>query len=81
MRLHPDIQAILDVMNAISSPPAHEVPVAQARAAHVSEAERLSGPGEPVAEVRDVTVPGAGGDVHPGQHGQHGRRGPRTNGP
>jgi len=63
VRLHPDIQAILDVMNAISSPPAHEVPVAQARAAHVSEAERLSGPGEPVAEVRDVTVPGAGGDV------------------
>jgi acetyl esterase/lipase len=61
--LHPEIQAILDVMNAAPGPPDHEVPVAEARAAHVAETAELSGPGEPVAEVRDVRVPAAGGDV------------------
>ncbi len=50
-------------MNAMPGPPAHEVPVAAMRAAHVAEAERLSGPGEPVADVRDIVVPGPGGDV------------------
>ena len=44
-------------MNALPGPPAHEVPVAEARAGHIAEAEQLSGAGEPVAEVRDVTVP------------------------
>ena len=44
-------------------PAAIEVPVAQARAAHEAETAALSGPGEPVAEVRDIAVPGAGGDV------------------
>jgi acetyl esterase len=63
VRLHPDIQEILDGMNALPGPAADEVPVAAMRAGHVAEAERLSGPGEPVAEVRDVGVPGAGGEV------------------
>jgi acetyl esterase/lipase len=65
--LHPEIQAVLDTMNAISdppAPPAHEVSVAEARAAHAAETEWLCGPGEPVAEVRDVAVPGPGGDIH-----------------
>ena len=50
-------------MNAAAGPPAHEVPVEEARAAHSAESERLCGPVEPVAEVRDVTVPTAGGDL------------------
>ena len=50
-------------MNAVPGPPAHLVPVEEARAAHVAETERLCGPGEPVAEVRDITVPTAGGDL------------------
>ncbi len=50
-------------MNAVPGPPAHEVPVEEARAAHAAETERLCGPGEPVAEVRDLTVPSAGGDI------------------
>jgi acetyl esterase/lipase len=61
--LHPEIQAVLDEMNAAPGPPAHEVPVAEARAAHTAETARLCGPAEPVAEVRDVHVPGPGGDV------------------
>jgi acetyl esterase len=39
------------------------VPIEEARAAHAAETERLSGEGEPVAEVRDLTVPSAGGEL------------------
>jgi acetyl esterase len=39
------------------------VPVEQARAEHSAETELLSGPGEPVAEIRDVHVPTAGGEL------------------
>jgi len=41
----------------MAGPPAHEVPVEQARAGHEAETEHLSGPGEPVAEVRDLEIP------------------------
>jgi acetyl esterase len=61
--LHPEIQAVLDGMNAVPGPPAHEVPVAEARAAHAAETELLSGPPEPIAVVRDAVVPGPGGDI------------------
>ncbi len=61
--LHPEIQVILDAMNAEPGPPAHEVPVEEARAGHLAESAELCGVGEPVAEVRDVRVPGPGGDV------------------
>jgi acetyl esterase len=63
VQLRPEIQEILEGMNAMPGPPPHEVPVAAARAAHIAEAERLSGPGEHVDEVRDVMVAGPGGDV------------------
>jgi acetyl esterase len=62
--LHPEIQAVLDQMNADTGPPAHEVPVAEARAAHAAETAWLCGPGEPVADVRDAIVPGPGGGIH-----------------
>ncbi len=52
--LTPEIQAVLDDMNAAPGPPPHEIPVDQARANHAEEAARLCGEGEPVAEVRDV---------------------------
>jgi acetyl esterase len=61
--LQPDIQAQLDRMNAAPGPPADQVPVEEARAAHNADAERLCGPGEPVAEARDVIIPTAGGDL------------------
>ncbi len=43
-------------MLALAGPAAHEVPVDQARAGHAAETRELSGPGEDVAEVRDVSV-------------------------
>jgi len=63
VRLHPEIQPIVAEMNAAPGPPAHEVPVEEARAAHRAETEWLCGPGEPVADVRDVHVPSPAGEV------------------
>jgi acetyl esterase len=61
--LDPAIQAVLDGMLAAPGPPAHEMPIDQARAAHVAESEELGGPPEPVAEARDLEIPGPGGDI------------------
>jgi acetyl esterase len=61
--LDADIQTQLDAMNGAPGPPAHEIPFNQARAGYVSETERLCGPGELVAEVRDLAIPGPGGAI------------------
>jgi acetyl esterase len=61
--LEPGIQRILDDMNAVEGPPAHEVPIEQARAGHEQETAELSGPGDLVAEVQELRVPAAGGVV------------------
>ena len=50
-------------MLALGGTPAHEVPVDQARAGHEAETEHLSGPGEPVAEVRDLEIDAPGGPI------------------
>ena len=61
--LDPEIQPIVDMMEAAEGPPPHLVPIAQARAAHDRESALLSGPGEEVADVRDVEAPGPGGPI------------------
>ena len=61
--LDPGVQKILDGMNALEGPPAHEVPIEQARAGHEQETEQLSGPGEDVGEIRDVELPSASGPI------------------
>jgi len=50
-------------MLAMDGPPAHEVPVDQARAGHEAETINLSGPGEEVAEVRDLEIPAPAGAI------------------
>ena len=50
-------------MLALTGPPPHEVPVDQARAGHEAETEHLSGPGEPVAEVRELEIPSPSGPI------------------
>jgi acetyl esterase len=50
-------------MLAIAGPPAHEVPVDQARAGHEAETKEMSGPGEPVAEVRELEIESAAGTI------------------
>jgi acetyl esterase len=61
--LAPGIQKVLDGLNALEGPPAHEVPIEQARAGHEQETAQLSGPGEEVGEVRDVEVAGTAGPI------------------
>jgi acetyl esterase len=50
-------------MLAFAGPPAHEVPVDQARAGHEAETRELSGEGEQVASVEDRELPGPGGPI------------------
>jgi len=50
-------------MLAMDGPPAHEVPVDQARAGHEAETINMSGPGEEVAEVRDLEIPAPAGAI------------------
>jgi len=61
--LDPEIQAIVEMIEAAPGPPAHLVPIAQARAAHDRESALLSGAGEEVAEVRELDVPGPAGPI------------------
>jgi len=61
--LDPEIQPIVDLMEAAPGPPAHEIPVAQSRATHDRETAVMSGPGEAVADVREHAVPGPGGPI------------------
>jgi acetyl esterase len=56
--MEPGIQKVLDGMNALEGPPAHEVPVEQARAGHEQETQQLAGPGEEVGEVEDLELAG-----------------------
>jgi acetyl esterase len=53
-----ELQEILDAWAADPGPPAHEVPVEQARRAHLAETEYLAGEGPAVAHVEDTTAGG-----------------------
>ncbi|MEA2312618.1 MAG: acetyl esterase, partial [Solirubrobacteraceae bacterium] len=61
--LDPGIARVLEGMLAFAGPPAHEVPVDQARAGHEAETRELSGEGEQVASVEDRELPGPGGPI------------------
>jgi acetyl esterase len=61
--LDPEIQALLDAINAAPQVAPEQVTVEEARAAHAEESERLGGPGEAVAEVRDLAIPGPAADI------------------
>ena len=51
--IDPELQPILDAMLALPGPPPEDVPVDQARAAHVAETEQLAGARPGVAHVSD----------------------------
>jgi acetyl esterase len=61
--LDPQIQEVLAGMLAAPGPPVHEIPIEQARAIDKLESEELCGSGPEVAEVRDLVVPSAGGEI------------------
>jgi acetyl esterase len=61
MPLDPQAKLLLDQLAAQGGPQLHELTPAQARQAF--ESMRLPLPGEPVAEARDLRVPGAAGEL------------------
>jgi acetyl esterase len=61
--LDPEIQPLVDLMEAAPGPAAHLIPIEQSRAAHDAETAEMSGPGPDVAEVREVELPGPGGPL------------------
>jgi acetyl esterase len=61
--LLPEIQALLDQMDAWDRPPLEEQSVEQARAFHLQDAAILNGPPAPVAGVEDQLVPGPAGEL------------------
>lgn len=55
--MNPEVQRILDALPD-DGPPAHEVPIEQARQAHLTETEVLAGEGVPVDRVFDDEIAG-----------------------
>ncbi len=62
MPLHPLAKAFLDLPFVAASRPLHTLSVLEARE-QFDEQGKLMPPGEPVARVEDLTVPGAAGDI------------------
>ncbi len=62
MTLHPQAQGFLDALAAQEAPPLYELTPEQARGIPAALAEMI-GPGPEVESVRDVSVPGPGGDI------------------
>src|SRR4051812_50106040 len=62
--LNPEVQAILDSFPE-DGPAAHEVPIDQARAAHITETAVLAGGGGPVGAAHHEGVPGGPPRHHP----------------
>lgn len=75
MPLHPQVQAIRDQLERDPVPGLYTLPIEEARAADVRGAIETAGAVEPVAEVRDLLVPGPAGELaarmyRPGEDGQ-----------
>jgi len=63
MPLDPDAQLVLDMMRAAGRPPFETLTPAEARQAYSASRKVLQPEPEPVAEVRNTTAPGPGGDI------------------
>jgi acetyl esterase len=61
--LDPQARAFLDQMAASGGPQLHEMPPEQAREAATGLTAQLGGPPEALADVRDITIPTADGEV------------------
>jgi acetyl esterase len=62
MPFHPQVQAMLDAKAAGRTPPLYTLTVEQARRADLEAVLAAGGDPEPVGSVRELTVPGPGGD-------------------
>ena len=62
MPLHPHAKAFLRLPFIASSKPLHTLSVREARE-HFAEQGTFMPPGEPVAKVEDLAIPGPAGDI------------------
>lgn len=63
MTLHPDAQKVIDLIVEIGRPRFETVPLDEARAAYRNSREVLQPDPRPIAEVRDIEMPGPGGPL------------------
>ncbi|HUD40291.1 MAG TPA: alpha/beta hydrolase [Streptosporangiaceae bacterium] len=63
MPFHPQVQAIRDRLDAASIPNLYTLPIEEAREQDIRGIRATGGTPEPVAEVRDFTIPGPAGDI------------------
>ena len=62
--LDPDVERVLADMAAAGGPPAHALPIEEARAASEITSRRYGGPGDPVARVEDADLGGVAARVY-----------------
>jgi acetyl esterase len=63
MPFHPQVQAIRDRLDAANIPNLYTLPIEQAREQDIRGIRATGGTPEPVAEVRDFTIPGEAGEI------------------
>lgn len=61
--LHPQTRAVLEAMASLNLQPPHQLPVAQAREQFKLARAAFVAPAQQVASVKDLSVPGPGGDI------------------
>ena len=62
-RLHPEVRALLEMMDAQAAPPLESQDPVEARGARVEGMKMLGGPPIEIGRVEDLSIPGPGGDI------------------
>jgi acetyl esterase len=71
--LHPEVRALLEMMDAQGAPPLESMDPAEARASRVEPMKMLGGEPDALGRVEDLSIPGPGGDlpvrIYASEHG------------
>src|ERR1700685_1797708 len=62
-RLHPEVRALLEMMDAQGAPPLESQDPVEARGDRVEGMKMLGGPPIALDRVEDLSIPGPGGDI------------------
>ena len=62
-RLHPEVRALLEMMDAQGAPPLETQDPVEARNSRTEPMKMLGGEPEALERVEDLSIPGPGGDV------------------
>jgi acetyl esterase len=62
-RLHPEVRALLEIMDAQGAPPLETLDPVEARSSRLEPMKALGGEPDALARVEDLYIPGPGGDV------------------